>query len=128
MPPTLRQRRRFRERFRHFRKFFGQCWHKKIFKVGDLVAAVVSSIKSSKSELSSQFFGRLKFLTVFWLKPVTSDKNQKKDTHVRTKLNENESENKNETGEATYAGALHAPRAGSPLSFLFSLSLSLVLI
>ena len=28
--------------------------------------------------------------------------------------NENESENKNATGEDTYAGALRAPRAGSP--------------
>ena len=28
--------------------------------------------------------------------------------------NENENENRNETGEDTYAGALRAPRAGSP--------------
>ena len=28
--------------------------------------------------------------------------------------NKNESENRNETGEDTYAGALRAPRAGSP--------------
>ena len=38
--------------------------------------------------------------------------------------NENESENKNATGEDTYAGALRAPRAGSPacvFGFIFVL-------
>ena len=33
----------------------------------DYGAAIDSVKKSSKSELSSRFFGRLKFLVVFWL-------------------------------------------------------------
>ena len=49
-----------------FAIFSGNAGAKKIFEDGDLVAAVVSSIKSSKSELSSRFFGRLKFLVVFF--------------------------------------------------------------
>ena len=49
---------------------------------------------------------------------ITSHKNQKKDIHIRTKLNENECENKNETGEATYVRAPRAPLAGSP-AFVF---------
>ena len=36
--------------------------------------------------------------------------------------NWNENENRNETGEDTYAGALRAPRAGSPAFVLFSFS------
>ena len=45
-----------------FAIFSGNAGAKKIFEDGDLVAAVVSSIKSSKSELSSRFLGHLKFL------------------------------------------------------------------
>ena len=42
--------------------FSGHAGAKKNFEGGDLVAAVVSSIKSSKSELSSRFLSHLKFL------------------------------------------------------------------
>ena len=63
------------------------------------------------------------------IKPITSHKNQKKDTHIRTKLNENENEceNKNETGEATYVEALRAPLAGSP-AFVFVFAFIFVLV
>ena len=48
--------------FNIFSIFSGNAGVKNFFEDGDLVAAVVSSIKSSKSELSSRFFGHLKFL------------------------------------------------------------------
>ena len=45
-----------------FANFSGNTGAKKKFEVGDLVAAFVSGIKSSKSKLSSRIVGRLKFL------------------------------------------------------------------
>ena len=39
---------------------------------------------------------------------------------IKLNVNQNENENKNATGEDTYAGALRAPRAGSPAcAFVF---------
>ena len=35
-------------------------------------------------------------------------------TAITANVNQNENKNKNATGEDTYAGALRAPRAGSP--------------
>ena len=47
-----------------FAIFSGNAGAKKNLEGGDLVAAVVSSTKSSKSELSSRFLSHLKFLEV----------------------------------------------------------------
>ena len=41
--------------------FFEPVWHGKLFKMKVWVAAIDSDKFSSKSELSSQFFSRLKF-------------------------------------------------------------------
>ena len=51
-----------REVFRSFREVFGRQRREFFLEMIDYVAAIDSVKKSSKSELSSQFFGRLKFL------------------------------------------------------------------
>ena len=61
------RRRRFRKVFRSFREVFGRQRREKILEMMDNAAAIISVKKSLKSELSSQFFGRLKFLVIFWL-------------------------------------------------------------
>ncbi len=51
----------FREIFARFRAVFPQNFPKNFWKLLEFIAAIDSIQKSSKSELSSRFFGRLKF-------------------------------------------------------------------
>ena len=57
--------RSFREVFASFREVSGQKLPKKFSEMIVFMAAIDSVKKSSKSELSSRFFGRLKFSAVF---------------------------------------------------------------
>ena len=45
--------------------FFEPVWHRKRFQILVFIAAIDSVKFSSKSELSSRFFGRLKFSVLF---------------------------------------------------------------
>ena len=64
--PRRRRRRRRRRRFREvFAQLFHQTCPKKILEMIVFIAAIDSIKFSSKSELSSRFFGRLKFSKVF---------------------------------------------------------------
>ena len=68
MPPTPRRRRRRRRQRRRRRRRRRQIF----FQNQDLVVAIKTVQKSSKSELSSRFLSRLKFYVNLFFRPVFS--------------------------------------------------------